>query len=97
MFDSYRGKYGINPPHINHNGYICFSDRDEDIADYNNPIELIVFSIMNSMRVIYDGYYKLNTDEFIDEFYIHLSNLSNHERVYLLDNLDESSTFNVRQ
>lgn len=94
IFDCYKQKYGIYPPHITPNGSICIADREEVVPNFKNPNGVLGYSINCAALVIVDGYNEINTNEFIDEFNVHLGNIaytnnSNNKKIYLLEEFKE--------
>lgn len=90
VFDDYKQKYGIYPPHITPKGSICIGDREEIVINFENPNGVLGFAINCAASIIFDGYNELNTNEFIDEFDVHLSNIAYknnrfNRKIYLLE------------
>ena len=99
VFEDYKNKYGIYPPHVTPTGGICIADREEVVVNFEEPNGVLAFSIEQAARIIIDGYNEVNTSEFIDEFNVHLANLAfisskDSSKIYLLGELCEKKSGN---
>lgn len=97
VFDEYKDKYGVYPPHITPKGGICIADREQVVPNFENPNGVLAFSIEQAAGIIVDGYNEVNTSEFIDEFNVHLFNIAfksskNSNKIYLLSELCEEKS-----